>query len=102
MVRVDIQGAMTLRKVFGEDGAVFVFIVAESEMDMVERLVERRTESVESLLVRVATAREEVKHVKNFDYVVVNAKGKLDHAVSLVSSIIDAEKAKVRQRSAVV
>ena len=101
VLRVDIQGAQTLRKVLGKS-AVFVFLVAESEAAMVERLVDRRTETAESLLVRIATAREEVKHVKNFDYVVVNAKGKLENAVKLVESIIDAEKARVRQRSAVI
>ncbi|XP_028761044.1 guanylate kinase 3, chloroplastic-like [Neltuma alba] len=101
VLRVDIQGAQTLRKILG-NSAVFIFLVAESEMAMVERLVDRKTETLESLLVRIATAREEVKHLKNFDYVVVNAKGKLENAVTLVSSIIDAEKAKVCQRSAVV
>ncbi|KAJ0091934.1 hypothetical protein Patl1_25478 [Pistacia atlantica] len=101
VLRVDIQGAETLRRILG-NSAVFVFLVAESEMAMVERLVQRRTESKEELLVRIATAREEIKHVKNFDYVVVNAEGKLDNAVKLVDSIIDAEKAKVWQRSAVI
>lgn len=101
VLRVDIQGAQTLRRILG-DSAVFVFLAAESEMALVERLVERKTENREELLVRIATAREEVKHVKNFDYVVVNAEGKLDSAVKLVESIIDAEKAKVRQRNAVI
>lgn len=81
---------------------MFVFLMADSETALVERLVERKTESREELLVRIATAREEIKHVKIFDYVVVNAKGKLDVAVKLVESIIDAEKAKVQLRSAVI
>ena len=101
VLRVDIQGAQTLRKILGQS-AVFIFLVAESEMAMVERLIDRNTETAESLLVRIATSREEVKHVKNFDYVVVNAKGKLENAVKLVESIIDAEKAKVLPRRAVV
>ncbi|KAJ1428791.1 P-loop containing nucleoside triphosphate hydrolase [Sesbania bispinosa] len=101
VLRVDIQGAQTLRKALGKS-AVFVFLVAESELAMVERLVDRNTETAESLLVRISTAREEMKHVKNFDYVVVNAKGKLENAVQLVESIIDAEKAKVRQRTALI
>lgn len=101
ILRVDIQGAQTLRRVLG-DSAVFVFLMADCETALVERLVERKTESREELLVRIATAREEIKHVKNFDYVVVNAEGKLDVAVKLVESIIDAEKAKVQQRSAVI
>ncbi|KFK38091.1 hypothetical protein AALP_AA3G068200 [Arabis alpina] len=97
VLRVDIQGAQTLRKILG-NSAVFVFIVAESEIEMVERLIDRKTESQEELLVRVATAREEVRHLKSFDYVVVNAKGKLDDAVKSVESIIDAEKSRVHQR----
>lgn len=101
VLRVDIQGARTLRRILG-DSAVFVFVVAESEAVMVERLVERRTESREQLLVRIATAREEVTHVRSFDYVVVNRDGELERAVQLVEAIIDAEKAKVRQRGAVI
>ncbi|XP_062176906.1 guanylate kinase 2, chloroplastic/mitochondrial [Alnus glutinosa] len=101
VLRVDIQGARTLRRILG-DSAVFVFVVAESEAVMVERLVERRTENREQLLVRIATAREEVTHVRSFDYVVVNRDGELERAVRLVESIIDAEKAKVRQRGAVI
>ncbi|TYI61397.1 hypothetical protein E1A91_D10G170400v1 [Gossypium mustelinum] len=98
VLRVDIQGAETLRKTLGDSG-VFIFLVAESELALIERLIERKTESKEELLLRIATAREEVKFVKRFDYVVVNAHGKLEEAVNLVGSIIDAEKAKVRQRT---
>lgn len=98
VLRVDIQGAATLRSILG-DSAIFVFLVPESEIDLVERLVDRKTETTEALLVRIATAREEVKHVSSFDYVVVNAQGKLDDAVKTVESIIDAEKARVNQRT---
>ncbi|KAA0049408.1 guanylate kinase 3 [Cucumis melo var. makuwa] len=101
VLRVDIQGAETLKRIF-RTSAVSVFLMAESEVELVERLIDKRTETKESLLVRVATAREEVKHIKNFDYVVVNADGKLESAVKLVESIIDAEKAKVLHRKAVV
>ncbi|XP_061992198.1 guanylate kinase 3, chloroplastic [Rosa rugosa] len=101
VLRVDIQGAQTLRRILG-DSAVFIFLMAESEAKLVERLVDRKTETKESLLVRIATAREEVKHVKSFDYVVVNAEGRLDNAVQLVQSIICAEKAKVHQRRSVI
>ncbi|KAK1441412.1 hypothetical protein QVD17_07286 [Tagetes erecta] len=97
VLRVDIQGAATLKKILG-DSAVFVFLVAESESELVMRLINRKTESKESLLVRVATAKEELRQMKNFDYVVVNAEGKLESCVKTVESIIEAEKAKVLQR----
>lgn len=97
VLRVDIQGAATLRQILGES-AVFIFLVAESEEALVKRLIHRKTETSDMLLVRVATAREEVKRMKNFDYVVVNAEGKLEEAVKQVESIIDAEKAKIHKR----
>ncbi|XAR57179.1 Guanylate kinase [Bertholletia excelsa] len=101
VLRVDIQGAATLRRVLG-NSAVFIFLVAESESELVSRLIDRKTETKETLLVRIATAREEMKHLREFDYVVVNAEGKLDDAVKLVESIIDAEKAKVRKRNVAI
>uniref|UniRef100_A0A9I9E4F5 Uncharacterized protein n=1 Tax=Cucumis melo TaxID=3656 RepID=A0A9I9E4F5_CUCME len=69
--------------------------MAESEVKLGERLIDRKTGTEESLLVRLPWV---VKHVKHFDYVVVNADGKLESAVKLVESIIDAEKAKVWRR----
>jgi guanylate kinase len=101
VLRVDIQGAETLRSIFGKS-AVFIFLVAESEAALVKRLIDRKTETSDMLLVRVATAREEMKHMRNFDYVVVNEEGKLDNAVKLVESIIDAEKARVDQRKMLI
>ncbi|CAK9161882.1 unnamed protein product [Ilex paraguariensis] len=101
VMRVDIQGAATLRRILGKS-AVFIFLVAESEATLVKRLIDRKTETKETLLVRIATAKEEVKHMKDFDYVVVNKEGELQRSVKLVESIIDAEKAKVRQRSAAI
>ncbi|VFQ65230.1 unnamed protein product [Cuscuta campestris] len=101
VLRVDIQGAATLRKILG-NSAVFVFLVAESEEALVKRLIERKTETRDTLLVRIATAREEVRHLKKFDYVVVNREGELDSSVKLVEAIIDAEKARVLQRNATI
>ena len=43
-----------------------------------------------------------MKHVKNFDYVVVNAEGEFDNAAKLMKSIIDAKKATVRHRTSII
>ncbi|KAJ9154389.1 hypothetical protein P3X46_027731 [Hevea brasiliensis] len=75
VLRVDTQGAQTLTKTL-TNSAVFIFLVGESELELVERLIDRKTETAESLLVRIATAREEVKHAKNFGYLVMNAEGR--------------------------
>lgn len=41
---------------------------AESEASLVQRLVERKTESADKLALRVATARSEVARLDEFDY----------------------------------
>ncbi|KAK6122638.1 hypothetical protein DH2020_043614 [Rehmannia glutinosa] len=101
VLRVDIQGAANLRRIL-RNSAVFVYLVAESEEALVNRLIGRKTETNEALVVRVASAREELRHLKEFDYVVVNKEGELERSVKVIDSIIEAEKARVQQRRAVV
>mmetsp|Transcript_27036 Transcript_27036/g.64113 ORF Transcript_27036/g.64113 Transcript_27036/m.64113 type:complete len:126 (+) Transcript_27036:241-618(+) len=96
VLRLDVQGAATLRGLI--PGCVSIFVVAESERALVERLVERSTELPDQLRERVRTAREEAEQAKLFDYVVVNRSGALEDTVRRISSIIDAEKSRVRRR----
>ncbi|CAI5516222.1 unnamed protein product [Closterium sp. NIES-64] len=98
VLRIDVQGAATMRSLLGSS-AVFVFLVAETEHALVQRLVRRKSESVEKLLVRVGTAREELGRRGEFDYVVVNADGQLEETVSTLCSIIDAEKLRAHRPS---
>jgi len=93
VLRLDVQGAATIRRLIPD--CISIFIVAESERALAERLVARSTELPDQLKTRVETAREEASQVKDFDYVVVNRSGKLEETVSRLASIIDAEKSRV-------
>ena len=95
VLRVDVQGAATMRRLL--PGAVFVFLAAESEEALVRRLVSRQTELPDKLALRVATAREETRRMSEFDYVVVNEEGQLQRAVDSLAAIIDAEKCRVHR-----
>ncbi len=96
VMRLDVQGAETVRKLAPE--ALLIFITTESEEELVRRLQERKTETSDSLAIRIATARKELKRVEAFDYVVVNHDFQLDEAVQTISAIIQAEHHRVRQR----
>jgi guanylate kinase len=93
VLRLDVQGAATMRRLL--PSAVFVFLAAESEAALVARLVSRKTEPADKLLLRVATAREETRRLSEFDYSVVNAQGQLERAVDDLCAIIDAERLRV-------
>jgi guanylate kinase len=89
VMRVDVQGADTVKGLIPE--AVTVFLICESEEELVARLRERRTESEEALRHRLATAHKEMARIPFFDYVVVNRRDALDDAVDDVLAIIRAE-----------
>jgi guanylate kinase len=97
MMRLDVQGARTVKSLLPM--AITVFLVPESEEELVARLRERRTESEEALQRRLATARAEFERIPEFDYVVVNRRSGLDGAVEDVMSILRAEHCRARPRS---
>jgi guanylate kinase len=93
IMRIDVQGAATIRQIV--PNAVTIFLTAESEDELVRRLNERKTEPADKLKMRIATARQELKRIVEFDYVVVNRECQLDETVSQVLAIIAAEKSRV-------
>ena len=89
VMRVDVQGAATVRKISPE--AILIFLTTEDEDELVKRLNARKTETNEGLALRIATARQELKRIKEFDYVVINRENELEATVDTVLSIITAE-----------
>jgi guanylate kinase len=96
VMRVDVQGAATVRKISPE--AILVFLTTSSEEELVERLKKRKTEKAEDLKLRIATARQEFKRVNEFDYIVVNREDELDATVEVINDIIQAEHHRVEPR----
>jgi guanylate kinase len=95
-MRLDVQGAETVRKLVPQ--ALLIFITTESEDELVHRLKVRSTETPDALSLRIATARKELKRVDAFDYIIVNHDFLLDHTVDVVRAIIEAEHHRVQPR----
>jgi guanylate kinase len=96
VMRLDVQGAETLRRLAPD--ALLIFITTESEEELVGRLKARKTETTDELSLRIATARKELKRVDAFDYVIINHDYKLDETVDTVRAIIEAEHHRVKHR----
>lgn len=96
VMRLDVQGAESVRKL--SQDALLIFITCESEEELEHRLRERKTESADSLSLRIATARKELQRIEAFDYVIVNRDFHLDDTVEKVRAIIAAEHLKVHHR----
>jgi guanylate kinase len=96
IMRVDPQGAATLRKIVPQ--AIFIFLTAESEQAMVKRLRERKSETPEGLNLRIATARQEMKRIYEFDYWVINADGQHEATLQQIMAIVQAAHCRVHQK----
>jgi guanylate kinase len=89
LLRVDVQGAATIRALAPQ--ALLIFLLAASEGELERRLRTRRTESQEDLALRLQTARQEIERLDLFDYAVVNRDFALDGTVDTILAIIHAE-----------
>jgi len=77
-----------VRKLFPR--AVGIFVLPPSMEALEARLRGRAQDSPEVIARRIAAAREEISHVSEFNYVIINQK--LDEALKDFSAIIHAER----------
>jgi guanylate kinase len=96
ILRIDVQGAATIRKLWPD--ALLIFLTSATEEELVQRLTARKTETPEGLKLRIATARKEMQRLNEFDYCVFNPEFHLDTAVDTMLSIIEAEHNRVNPR----
>jgi guanylate kinase len=96
IIKVDIQGAATIKKVLPQ--AVLIFLMPPSMPELTSRLRLRNTESKNELDLRLKTAEQEIKNLPMFDYAVINKQEQIDDVVSDIRVIITAEKLKVTPR----
>lgn len=93
IMRVDPQGAKTLRNLI--PNATFVFLLAESEAELSERLKARNSESTRSFELRMEVSREELKSIGHFDYCVLNRTGRVEETAEQILAIVTAERCRV-------
>ena len=96
VMRVDVQGAKTIRALAPQ--ALMIFLTAGDEEELERRLRKRRTESEADLQLRLATAKEELGYLDVFDYAVLNADSQVEVAVDSILAIIEAEHHRVDPR----
>jgi guanylate kinase len=96
ILKVDVQGAATVRRLAPE--ALGIFLVPHTFAELEQRLTLRMTESPLERELRLRVAREELEQVRLFDYRVVNRDHCLEQAIRDIDAIIAAEKCRVSPR----
>ncbi len=85
ILSIDVQGARTIRRAL-KDQAVLIFLLPPSMRRLKQRLLQRKTETNESLKRRLKAAYREIACAKWYDYVIINDR--LGQTVSRVRAIL--------------
>jgi len=93
LLEIEPQGAMQVKQKFPK--AIFVFLVPPSLEELGTRIRRRGTETDDSIRIRLGAAREEMRHMNAYNYVVVNDY--VEIAAEKVKSIIEAEHCNVER-----
>ena len=88
LLEIDWQGAQQVRKGFPQ--AIGIFIMPPTISELEKRLSARATDSQETIAHRLAAARDEMCHVNEFEYVIINED--LHQAFNGLSSIVNASR----------
>ncbi len=95
VMRIDVQGAHKIKAIV--PNAVTIFLMPESEDELVRRLRARKTENEQEMQRRISTARAEMFRRGEFDYCVVNQHDAQLEAVDRILGIIKAEHCKTHR-----
>ena len=86
LLEIDWQGAAQVRKIFPH--LVGMFILPPSIEELRRRLQGRGKDSPETIQRRLAGAREEISHVLEFEYIIVNDR--FEQALEEILSVVRA------------
>jgi len=88
LLEIDWQGAQQVRKIFPQ--AIGIFILPPSMEELERRLTGRGTDSADVISRRLAAAQAEMRHVEEFDYVIIN--NRLEEAFADLLAVVRASR----------
>lgn len=95
LLEIDWQGAQQVRRLLPE--AIGIFILPPSLAALEARLNGRGKDSAEVIARRLAAAKEEISHVDEFDYVIINDH--FEEALRDMVAIVRAERLRLGKQS---
>lgn len=96
VLRLDVQGAEKIKKIYPD--AILIFLIPSNQEEWYKRLGGRTHSQEKDMDQRIETVIKELESAKEFDYIVVNAQGKLNSAIATIEAIITAEHHRANQR----
>jgi guanylate kinase len=95
IIKPEVNGALAIKASYPD--AVLIFLVPDRFSNLRERLLARRTETNEEIARRLEIAQQEMKFIRRFDYIVVNAQDRPQEAVRDLKAILQAERFRIHR-----
>lgn len=95
IMKPEVNGALAVKEAYPD--AVLIFLVPDRFSNLRERLLARRTETNEEIARRLEIAQQEMKFIRRFDYIVVNAQDRPQEAVRDLQAILQAERFRIHR-----
>lgn len=87
VVKVDVQGAATIKRILPD--ALLIFLMPPSFEELANRLKQRYSSSSADLDMRLGKAKEEMKSLPIFDYIITNQTDNIEHTVAEINAAIN-------------
>ena len=94
MLDLDVKGAKSVKKMFPESN--IIFITASSIRELEKRLLARGQDTRATIRRRMKDAREELKEIKFFDYLIIN--NDIERAKNEISAIYIANSCRIKKQ----
>lgn len=88
ILEIEVQGALQVKEKFKD--AILIFLTPPNIMELRKRLEKRATETKEKIDMRMKRAKEEIKLINKYDYIVIN--NFVSEAVLDIDNIVNTEK----------
>lgn len=95
IMKPEVNGALAIKSTFPD--AVLIFLLPDRFSYLRGRLLARRTETNEEIARRLEIAHDEIRNIRDFDYIVINEEDRSDEAVRDLQAILQAERFRIHR-----
>lgn len=98
ILEIEVDGALNVKRLFPD--CVLCFIIPPDFSELEKRLRGRRTDAEEAIINRLARAKEEFKHLDNYDYLILNDS--IETSAQRFFSIVQAEQMRIKRNQLLI
>lgn len=98
ILEIEVDGALNVKRLFPD--CVLCFIIPPDFSELEKRLRGRGTDTEESIIKRLERAKDEFKHIENYDYLILNDS--IENAAQRFFNIVQAEQMRTNRNQLLI